>query len=82
MGVSQTSIIAASLVLAFFVFITVRGELPAYLAVYTGAVAPADPTAGITQANFPITGKNPGVLVGPGGIAIQFPGGLPQVGSY
>lgn len=30
---SQTSIIAASIFIAFLIFITVRGELPKYLAV-------------------------------------------------
>jgi hypothetical protein len=32
----QTSWIAASLLAAFLVFVTVRGELPAYIAVFTG----------------------------------------------
>jgi hypothetical protein len=31
--VSQTSIIAGSLIIAYIVFVTVRGELPAYLSV-------------------------------------------------
>jgi hypothetical protein len=30
---NQTSVIAAALVIGFIVFITTRGELPAYLAV-------------------------------------------------
>lgn len=34
---NQTSIIAGSLIVAFFVFITVRGELPYYMAVFTGS---------------------------------------------
>jgi hypothetical protein len=42
---SQTSIIAAALVVAFVVFVTVRGELPKYLAVFTGT-APAGGTTG------------------------------------
>lgn len=38
----QTNWIAAALLIGFFVFITVRGELPAYIAVFTGnATAPA-----------------------------------------
>lgn len=32
----QTSWIAASLLVAFVIFITVRGELPEYIAVFTG----------------------------------------------
>lgn len=38
---SQSSAIAAALIVGFVVFITVRGELPAYLAVFTGQ-APAN----------------------------------------
>lgn len=38
---NQTSAIAAALVIGFVVFITVRGELPAYLAVFTGAAGGA-----------------------------------------
>jgi len=30
---SQTSVIAGALVVAFFIFVTVRGELPAYMQV-------------------------------------------------
>lgn len=33
---NQTSIIAASLIVAFIVFVTVRGELPGYLGVFNG----------------------------------------------
>ena len=35
---SQTSLIAAGLVIGFIVFVTIKGELPAYIAVFTGAV--------------------------------------------
>ncbi len=45
---NQTSIIAASLVIGFIVFVTTRGELPAYLAVF-----------GIGQSNM---GPNVGTL--------------------
>ena len=38
---SQTSLIAAGLVIGFIVFITIKGELPAYIAVFTGAGAKA-----------------------------------------
>ena len=34
---SQTSLIAAGLVIGFIVFITIKGELPQYIAVFTGA---------------------------------------------
>jgi hypothetical protein len=38
----QTSWIAAALLIGFLVFVTVRGELPEYIAVFTGeATAPA-----------------------------------------
>jgi hypothetical protein len=33
-SMSQTSIIFAALVLAFLIFITMRGELPAYISVF------------------------------------------------
>lgn len=46
---SQTSIIAASLIVAYIVFITVRGELPAYLGVLTGKGTP-DKNSGVSGA--------------------------------
>jgi hypothetical protein len=62
--VSQTSIIAAVLLLAFFVFIVVRGELPSYLgvlgigsaAVPSGATAPASTASTIGQTAGAIGG--------------------------
>ena len=45
---NQTSLIAAALIIAFLVFITVRGELPAYIAVFTGT-APAPAGSGSTN---------------------------------
>lgn len=57
MRLSQTSIIAASLILAYIVFITVRGELPAFLAVFTGdavvGTASAGTTGGINLPSIP-----------------------------
>ena len=47
---NQTSVIAAALIIAFIVFITVRGELPGYLSVFTGTAPPATSTASTTGA--------------------------------
>lgn len=53
---NQTSAIAASLIIAFLVFVTVRGELPAYLSVFTGSSpTPTNTVAGAvkeTASNF------------------------------
>lgn len=57
---SQSSIIAAALIVAFLVFITVRGELPAYLAVFTGKDA--------SQVSIGSTGgTGGGTVISPGG---------------
>jgi hypothetical protein len=37
---SQTSLIAGALVIGFVVFITIKGELPAYIAVFKGTAQP------------------------------------------
>ena len=37
---SQTSTIAAGLVIGFIVFITIKGELASYVAVFDGSAAP------------------------------------------
>jgi hypothetical protein len=72
---SQTSIIAGALIVAYMVFITVRGELPAYLAVFTGTGAA--PPAGVA----PPVGGGPYTdpsqvplppLLQPGGGSTQF----------
>ncbi len=47
---NQTSAIAAALIIAFVVFITVRGELPGYLSVFTGTAPPAVSTQSVTGA--------------------------------
>jgi len=36
-GLSQTSIIAACMLTGFFVYITCKGQLQAYIAVFTGS---------------------------------------------
>lgn len=43
---NQSSIIAAGLVIGFIVFITVRGELPGYIAVFDGTATPSPTTVG------------------------------------
>lgn len=70
----QSSVIAASLVVAFFVFITVRGELGKYFAVFTGA-APVGSGSGQTN------GAGVGVSVGPGGVTVSGGGGSVSVGG-
>jgi hypothetical protein len=44
--VSQTSIIAAGLVIGFIVFITIKAELPKYIAVFNGTAPKLAPAAG------------------------------------
>ena len=44
----QTGLIAAAIIIGFVVFVTVRGELPAYLSVFTGNKVGA--------ASAPVTG--------------------------
>lgn len=56
---SQTSIIAASLIIAFIVFITIRGELPAYLGVYTGQSAVASGTPAVKTDTTSGAGESP-----------------------
>ena len=69
---SQTSVIAAATIIAFFVFITVRGELPQYISVLDGTGAAqcggssssgassSGPTVSTTN---PTTGSKPTVNV-------------------
>lgn len=65
---NQTSIIAASLIVAFLVFITVRGELPGYLSVFDGTAAVPISAATTPAATSTVT---PGTTVGlPGGVTI------------
>jgi len=91
---NQTSVIAASLVAAYIVFITVRGELPAYFAIFTGpkpAVTGGTGTGGAGTTNTTggntttgvdtskPTGSNTG---GPRGGTIIFGGGTsPEYGG-
>lgn len=82
-GLSQSSVIAAAMIVAFFVFVTVRGELPYYLGVLTGK---GRGTASATPSGFNsgFSGPGVGIGIGPGGISIGtgginigvgFPGG-------
>lgn len=80
---NQTSAIAAALIIAFVVFVTVRGELPCYLEVLgistggqcsvsaTGAVSSAGATVGVSTGGVSLGGAP-----GSGGINI----GLPKIG--
>lgn len=78
---NQTSIIAASLIVAYVVFITVRGELPAYLAVFTGPPGATSSGAGGKLAgvikNFlpdDVTGQVPSAPTRPDGFPGYNPG--------
>lgn len=53
----QSSVIVASLVLAFIVFITMRGELRTYLGFFFGGGTPAQAPATPPAANTP-TGQS------------------------
>lgn len=62
---SQNSITAAGLVIAFLIFVTVRGELPAYFGTLgLGPVPEKSPTTqtgfGFASSYFPSTGVNTG----------------------
>lgn len=53
-SVGQSSLIAFYLFAAFIVFVTVRGELSAYVGFFTGAGnGPSNPMTGPTSANAP-----------------------------
>lgn len=88
MRLSQSSAIAASLIIAFIVFVTVRGELPCYLEVM-GIASTGCKVPGVTGTapGFNLFGTNPtstpgvGVGVGPGGVTVGVsgPGGSVKV---
>jgi hypothetical protein len=55
---SQTSIIFGSLAIAYFVFITIRGELPAYQSVLTGSGnTPSQPQAAVAPSSSVASGN-------------------------
>jgi hypothetical protein len=77
---NQTSVIAAAMVIAWVIFITVRGELQGYLKVLgigSGAAAPATIAGGVTQTSaIPggVTQTGPLTPVDPGQIGAYTPG--------
>jgi hypothetical protein len=85
---SQSSAIAAGIIIAFVVFVTVRGELPCYLAILgiasAGCQVPG--VTGVATSSFnlfggPSTTPGVGVGVGPGGVTVGVsgPGGAVKV---
>jgi len=80
---SQSSAIAGAILVAFIIFVTVRGELPYYIGIFTGQGPPAGYSSFGNSASF--TGGSSGVSVGIGSgggsigigpitIGIPFPG--------
>jgi hypothetical protein len=70
LGLSQTSVIAASIIVAYIVFVTVRGELPYYISIFTGKgqgvpISGAG-TPGVGGINFTGGPGGPGISVGVG----------------
>jgi hypothetical protein len=55
---SQTSIIAGGLLLAYFIFITVRGELPCYLQVLGVSTDAQCPQGNVTAGNQICSGSS------------------------
>lgn len=50
----QSNVIFANLFIAYFLFITLKGELPTYIALLRGAGAPASATSATGAASSPI----------------------------
>lgn len=78
MRLSQTSIIAASMIVAFVVFITVRGELPAYLSIFGvgSGVTPSGTGTGAGAAQSAIslsTGGGSGISIDLPSINLNYP---------
>lgn len=44
----QTNVIVGATIVAFIIFVTVKGELPAYMGFLLGATTGASPSGGIT----------------------------------
>lgn len=88
MRLSQSSAVAAALIVAFIVFVTVRGELPCYLEVM-GIASTGCKVPGVTGTapGFNLFGSSsaPGVSVGVGGggvnIGVNAPGTIGIGGS-
>lgn len=64
---SQSSVIAAGLIIAFLVFVTVRGELPVYMSIFSGTAPAKSGTVPITgSGSAPVSGGASGNTPGPG----------------
>ena len=65
---NQTSAIAASLIVAWLIFITVRGELPVYIGILNGNGPKCDSSAGSSSSGAGLQivpgGSGSGVTVG------------------
>lgn len=85
---SQSSSIAAALIIAFIVFITVRGQLPCYFNILGIATGGGCNVSGVAGAGaITLTGNVGGVGVtvgsgtGPGAGGVSFPGSGPTFGG-
>lgn len=74
---SQSNVIAASLALAFLMFITLRGELPDYLALFKAK--PHAPAPTVTGWGAPAAGSSGGGAGGSGGIMGDVMKALPLI---
>lgn len=63
---SQTSVIAASLLLAYVVFVIVRGELPCYFQVLGISTAASCPKGTVTTGGLNVSVGSGGVTIGTG----------------
>lgn len=71
---NQTSVIAGALIVAYIVFVTVRGELPGFLYVLTGqGTAPSAGGTSTTSGGSGVTVSNAGVSgsVNIGGVQVS-----------
>lgn len=48
-GLNQTTVIFGTIIIAFFVYITVKGELPTYIGFLKGTTASGSTPAGVTS---------------------------------
>lgn len=89
---NQTSIIAASLIIAFIVFVTVRGELPGYIGVFNGQGPTCNSGISVTGTSSFSAGAGGGgfkiginlpdinIPIGGGGLGVQ--GGGTTLGGF
>lgn len=70
---SQTAVIFASLFVAFLVYVTLRGQLPAYAAVFFGKAPPDAPLSANAQSAVNAVGAaGSGTVGGAGGTSSGF----------